>query len=119
LASNGEKNMRALISIFVVVAGCHSALADWSTAESESRATKLTCKGMGRVGVYYIENNGWQAEHCKVHCEWLETAESSPFSSDSGFDVEQDFKGAKASISPNVNISLNQNATITCTKLGQ
>jgi hypothetical protein len=41
--------MRALISIVLVVAGCHSALADWSTAESESRATKLTCKGMGRV----------------------------------------------------------------------
>jgi hypothetical protein len=74
---------------------------------------------MGRVGVYYIGSNGRQAEDCKVHCEWLEAAESSPFSSDSGFDVGQDFKSAKASISPNVNISLSQNVTITCKKLGQ
>lgn len=111
--------MRTVISIVLVVFGCHSALADWSTAESGSRATKLTCKGMGRVGVYYIENNGWQAEHCKVHCEWLETAGSRPVSSDGGFDVEKDFKGAKASVSPSIDITMSQNADISCTKLGQ
>jgi hypothetical protein len=49
--------MRAPISIVLVVDGYHSAMADWSTAESESRATRLTCKGMGRVSDYQVKNN--------------------------------------------------------------
>ncbi len=108
--------MRTFIAVMSLMVSVHVAMAaEWSTDLSSSRATTLTCKGNGKVGVFYFENNGSQADKgCVAHCEWVDTKGKSETSDSPKYDIPEDFKGSKASVSLSFDILESKNAKLTC-----
>jgi len=108
--------MNKLLAVALALMSVHSAAAaDWSTDLSGSRATTLTCRGNGRVGVYYFENNGAQADKgCTAHCEWVDDKGNVNPSDGGKWDIDENYKGAKASVSLNFDIKDSRNAKLSC-----
>ena len=100
--------MSKLSTIVLILAGVHSApAAEWSTDISGSRATTLTCKGNGKTGVFYFENNGAQADKgCTAHCEWVDNKGNVDPSNAGKWDIDEGYKGARGSVSVNFDILL-------------
>jgi hypothetical protein len=111
-----EKSMRKLLTIVLIVMGVQSAAAaEWSTDVSGSRATTLTCKGNGQVGVFYFENNGAQADKgCTAHCEWVDNKGNVDPTEGGKWNIDEHYKGAKGSVSPGFDIITSQNAKLSC-----
>jgi len=109
-------SMRKLLTIVLLTMGIQSATAaDWSTDLSGSRATTLTCKGNGRVGVFYFENNGAQADKgCTAYCEWVDNKGNVEPSNSNKWDIDENYKGAKGSVSLNFDIVDSRNAKLSC-----
>ena len=108
--------MRKLLTIVLIVMGVQSAAAaEWSTDLSGSRATTLTCKGNGQVGLFYFENNGAQADKgCTAHCEWVDNKGKVEPTNSPKWNIDEDYKGAKGSVSVSFNILTSQNAKLSC-----
>jgi hypothetical protein len=109
--------MRKLLTIVLIAMGVQlAAAAEWSTDVSGSRATTLTCKGNGQVGVFYFENNGFQADKgCTAHCEWVDNKGTVEPSNSPKWDIDADYKGTKGSVSVGFDIVTSQNAKLSCT----
>lgn len=108
--------MRILLTMVLAVMGVQSATAaNWSTDLSGSRATTLTCKGNGPVGIYYFENNGAQADKgCTAHCEWVDHKGNVEPSNSSKWDIDENYKGAKGSVTKSFDILESRNAKLSC-----
>jgi hypothetical protein len=105
----------SLMIVLIMVSVQSAAAADWSTDLSGSRATTLTCKGNGQVGVFYFENNGAQADKgCSAYCEWVDDNNKVVPTNSTKWDIDEHYTGAKGSVSLSFNIVTSQNAKLTC-----
>ncbi|MBR0851597.1 hypothetical protein JQ543_27900 [Bradyrhizobium diazoefficiens] len=67
------------------------------------------------MGVFYFENNGAQADKgCTAHCEWVDNKGHVEPTNGGKWDIDEDFKGAKGSVSLDFDIIDSQKARLSC-----